>query len=254
MKRFAFAFAVLGLALSAARPAHAFHAAKTFADSPDQGGAGGIFYTGARDERGWTCAACHVNAPGKLQVQFTTTLFNDFSYTPGQTYEFTLRMLNEQKGLDAPRANYNAFVLRIADDNASAVGNITGAAADAFYMRGNSAGETSIIATQGQKPGETSWKFSWIAPAKGRGDVTFSLGVVDGNAAGAGPDSTLNDPFGDDLYTARVTVHEAKPQHAVSVPLLPSGDGAPRGPQALAWLLGLLGLAAMGVRRLGLRR
>jgi hypothetical protein len=252
MRRLLLTAAVFGCALAFAQPARAFHAPKTFADSPDQGGAGGIFYSGARSERGWTCAACHVNAPGKLDVKFVTSLFSDFAYTPGQSYDFTIRIDNEENGLDAPRANFNAFVLRIADDQDSAVGNVSNAAADEFYQRGNSAGETSVLATQGQKPNETLWTFSWVAPAKGRGDVTFSLGVVDGNAAGAGPDSTLNDPFGDDVYTARVTVHEAHANRGGFV--LPArSEHGPRGVGLLAGLLALCSLLGLSLRRVRFR-
>jgi hypothetical protein len=41
-----------------------------------------------------------------------------------------------------------------------------------------------------QLPHLTSWKFTWVAPAAGAGDLTLYLGMVDGNSDG---DSSLND-------------------------------------------------------------
>ncbi len=190
--------------------ARAFHAAKTFDDSPDSGGGGGTFYSGAQSDHGWTCAACHIKAPGKLKVSFTTSLFNDFKYTPGQTYDFTLHIVMETKGLDSPRSNYNSFMFRALDAKGAAAGSIINASAQKFFIRTNSAGEIVALGDAGQTPGETDWTFSWTAPAKGRGNVTFSLGVVDGNGAAGGPNSTRTDPFDDDVYTAEVLVHEGK--------------------------------------------
>jgi hypothetical protein len=203
------AFVLSAAALAAQAPsAHAFHAGKTFDDSPENGGGGGTFYSGAAKDHGWTCAACHVDAPKKMKVNLTTDLFNDFTYEPGKTYDFTLRIEKETKGLASPRANYNGFLLRVLDAKGAPAGSIANAAAQRYFMRSTSSGEIVALGIAGQTPGETEWTFSWVAPAKGRGDITFSLGVVDGNGADVGPSGTRTDPFGDDVYTAEVTVHE----------------------------------------------
>lgn len=226
--------------LFSVQSAHAFHVAQTFADGTENGGGGGggIFYTGAPEERGWTCAACHIKAPGKLQVAFSSELFGK-PYTPGAEYEMRVRIRNESLGLAATMANYNGMVLRIADSKGAPVGRIKDAPADIYYVRSNSAGDVSIVANSGMKPRQTEWTFTWVAPAVGKGDVSFHLGVVDGNGGGGSADDTVTDPFNDDVFMAHVSVKEG----AVKSTALRSTPGAYAG-----LLLGL-GFTGMVRRR-----
>jgi hypothetical protein len=232
--------------LSAIQSAQAFHAAQTFADGTENGGGGGggVFYTGAPQERGWTCAACHLNAQGKLRVLFSSKLFGT-SYTPGAEYAMRIRISNESQGLAATRSNYNGMVLRIADSKGAPAGRIKDAPADIYYVRSNSAGDVSIVANSGMKPRQTEWTFTWAAPAAGKGPVSFHLGVVDGNGGGGGPDDTVTDPFNDDVFMTKVSVNEGKAASGKTA-LLPSSAGASVG---LFLALGCVGWFGRGRRR-----
>ena len=50
--------------------AHAFHSGADYAKTVFEGGSGGIYYLGAKKERGWTCTMCHVDAPGRSRGKF----------------------------------------------------------------------------------------------------------------------------------------------------------------------------------------
>jgi hypothetical protein len=229
-------------ALFAAAPtsAWAFHAGSTFDKPPGAGGGGGIFYTGAPLEHGWNCRMCHENVAGKITVELTVdppTLFQKFEYVPGQVYTFIATMKGEHLGLDAPLSNYNSIVVELVDDkNGFSIGSMGGFAAEEFYSP-----YPSTIASSGQKPGETSWKFTWTAasPDDGspvRGPVTLYLGAVDGNAANS-PGVTLTDPFDDDVFTGTVKLNEAPGM---------MGQRQPTRPGTLACALGI---AVFGVAR-----
>lgn len=242
---------LLGLVCGWTGTASAFHAAQTFADAPEQGGGGGVFYSGTVHERGWDCAACHTQPGADIKVRFTTDLFSSFEYEPEEAYAFTIS-LDEQLGISSTRSNYNGFVLSMLTSEGRPAGRLTNAPADRYYVRSNSAGDVSILATAGQDPGETEWSFTWIAPPRGTGPVTLALGVVDGNGADSSPDETLTDPFGDGVFMAKVDLTErggaataATPSYG---PVETTGLGLP------ARLALGLGLAVLGWRSSRKRR
>lgn len=191
-------------ALGAAR-ARAYHAGSTFGAAPGAGGAGGYFYTGSPRERGWTCASCHVEAPGTLRVSLSSAegLFADRAYSPGATYSVTVRIEEERLGLAAARSNFNAMALSVLDSAGVPTGTLGGYDAARFYSRGS-----AILASSSTVVGETEWTFTWTAPDAGAGEVIFYLGVVDGDGAGSGPSETLTDPFGDDVAMGRIVLRE----------------------------------------------
>lgn len=197
--------------LVAPRAAAAFHAGAVFDRAPGGGGGGGLFFTGAPRERGWTCAACHVAAPGRLQLDVRSQpseLLALGAYQPGQTYTITVAMRapEQQLGLAASRSNFNGMAASFLDGADAGAGVIGGLAAGRFYARG-----TSIAATDSPMVNETSWTFTWTAPAAGAGPVGFFLGVVDGNGAGSTGTATLTDPLGDDVATRAFNLVEAAP-------------------------------------------
>src|SRR5581483_6049783 len=72
------------------------HAATTSASSE------GVYPTGAPRVAGQTCAACHTDGPGVVQLKLgadPASLFTD-GYEPGQTYTFELELLGELEGTD----------------------------------------------------------------------------------------------------------------------------------------------------------
>lgn len=236
----------------AAPPAFAFHTGATFDKPAGAGGGGGVFYTGLARERRWNCAACHEDAPGTMRVRLTVVpsdLFVGFKYQPGTTYAFTATMENESVGRQSARANYNSIALSAATASGAPAGDFSGYAAEDFY-----AGPATIVSA-GQKVGLTSWTFSWTAPDPGAGTVTLHLASVDGNAAGQASDATLTDPFGDDVFVARVELKELGASSAL--PPRPKGERAtelaarpPRFPSPLGSVLaGAVALVLVPLRR-----
>lgn len=191
-------------ALLIAQPlARAFHTGQTFDDAPGAGGAGGLFYAGSPRERGWTCQACHTDAPGKIQVDIASTptdLFSTQQYTPDTAYDFTVT-LHERLGLTAGISNHNGLVVVALGDTPGEDGRLGGFAPNTFHVRGD-----NIIATAGLEEGITTWTFSWTAPSAGSGPVTLYFGVVDGNGAETGPTENLTDPIGDDVFMTSIRV------------------------------------------------
>jgi hypothetical protein len=196
------------LALAAApRAAHAFHNGSTFDRAPGAGGGGGLFYTGAPRERGWSCLACHTDPRGRLEVDVSSQppeLIAEGRFRPGTAYAISIAMRDPQGqlGLASTRANYNGIGVSVVDGEGGPAGVIGGFEPGRYYARG-----TSILASDSTMNNETAWSFTWTAPAAPAGPIAIHLGVVDGNGAGVGGASTLTDPLGDDVvihaFTAR---------------------------------------------------
>ncbi|MEZ4401926.1 MAG: choice-of-anchor V domain-containing protein [Kofleriaceae bacterium] len=204
--------------LAAPRAAAAFHAGSMFDRAPGGGGGGGLFFTGAPRERGWTCGACHVDAPGRLRLDVAAVpgdLFARGTYQPGQQYTLTVAMQAPatQLGLGATRSNFNGMAVSVLDGAGAGAGVIGGLAPGRFYARG-----TSIVATDSPTVNETSWTFTWTAPPAGTGPVGIYLGVVDGNGAGGTGVTTLTDPLGDDVATWSVILTEGGAAQRAPIP------------------------------------
>jgi len=211
---------VLAAGVFAPATASAYHAGKLFDRASGGGGAGGLFYTGSRRDRGWDCTACHVDAPGRLRVDVTSQppeLLSQHVYTPGATYTIAVAMVDpgSQLGISATRSNFNGIVVSTLDADGAAAGALGGFDSSSFYTRG-----AAILATDTFTVDETSWTFSWTAPAAAAGPISIDLGVVDGNGAGQVGTSTLTDPTGDDV----VMVH-----YAVTSGSARAARGTPRG-------------------------
>lgn len=184
----------------------AFHTGNTFDLQPGSGGGGGLFYTGSPRERGWTCAACHLGAPLRTRVNAGSDppdLLAGRSYSPGQRYRLTFVLENEHAGIASTRSNYNTIAISSLTAQGLVTGSFSGYAAEDFYARG-----TSILASAGRTPNQTSWAFDWTAPAAGTGPVRFYIAVVDGNGANSDPNTTLTDPFGDDIAVGELAFSE----------------------------------------------
>jgi len=221
--------AVLACVLLTSGTALAFHAGNLFDAEPGSGGGGGLFYVGSPRERGWTCAACHLNAPRRTRVAASSDppeLIGGGAYAPGQRYRLTFVLENEYLGLSSPRSNYNTIVLSAISGQTTAAGSFSGYAAEDYHARG-----TAILASAGRTPNETTWAFDWTAPVAGTGQVRLFVAVVDGNAAKSDPNVTLTDPFGDDLAVGQLTFAESGT--VVGSAVLPparyvfGGEGAP---------------------------
>ncbi len=244
------AAAAAATVLLVAGPALAFHAGNLFDTQPGGGGGGGLFYTGSPREHGWTCAACHIEAPLLARVSVASDppeLMAERRYLPGQSYRLTFKLLNESRGLASPLSNYNSIVLTALDPGRRAAGSFSGYAASEYYARG-----TAILASAGRTPNEIEWSFDWTAPAASTGHVGLYVAVVDGNGANSTATTTLTDPFGDDLALGQFSFGEGGTTPAAVSPAPSSfgGEGAepPRaapGPQRSPWLRASLLLAAL---------
>ena len=193
-------------AFAAPFTAAAFHAGATYDLAPGAGGGGGFFYSGAPSDKGWTCAACHLNAPQMAVVGLAAEPLNlliDQRYTPGQTYDLTVALIDEHRGQASPLSNFNGFVLTSVDDQGRPAGVLGGGRPGQLYRR-----DDHIIASAGLVAGETSWTLRWTAPAAGRGDVSFFIAVVDGDGGAGAATETVTDPFGDDVATMHVKISE----------------------------------------------
>lgn len=194
----------------------AFHSGAQFDDLPGKGGGGGLFYTGAPSDKGWTCTACHIGAEGKISIQLGSTptaLLQNGVYTPGQAYALTVSLRGEHLGLASGRSNFNGFALTARDSQNRPAGNISGYAPEDFYQA-----NASTIITAGKVVGTTAWKFTWTAPSAGTGAVTFYIAMVDGNGASSPPTVTLTDPFGDDVAVGQVTLKDGSSSAQLFVP------------------------------------
>ena len=229
--------------------AAAFHPGSDFDKSPGAGGGGGIFYTGVPRERGWTCAACHVDAPGTIRLGFTGSLVTDGRYTPGRAYPITIELLGEHAGLGSPKANYNTMAIAPVDRAGNFAGGFSGYAPEDFYDGG------AALISAGKKVGVTSWTFTWTAPAAASGTVTLYLCIVDGNGANSPVGVTLTDPFGDDVVCGSLPLAESGLALGEPNSTRPSTYGVrPHEPSLLVardGALGLLGDERRSVRRQG---
>ena len=194
------------LVLGMPTDALAFHAGITFTTPPAAGGAGGVFYLGTKNERGWDCTMCHVDPPGRVKLRLTSDppdLLSSYRYTPETRYDIKVEMVveGEELGTQNPMANYNTMGVTFLDAAGASAGKPSGPA-DVFQEI-----NFSMLFSVGTNTGETEWDFSWNAPDAGVGVATMHLAVVDGDGAGV-QQSTLTDPFGDDVVVTRIDLSE----------------------------------------------
>ena len=64
--------AMVALSFGCISSAYAFHSAMLFPDEGAVGGGGGLLYNGSPRHKGYTCAACHLGAPGVATLALTS--------------------------------------------------------------------------------------------------------------------------------------------------------------------------------------
>ncbi len=142
---------------------------------------------------GSTCKDCHSGSSVTAQTGWITSDIPSSGYVPGSTYTITAT---------ATVSNITKFGFEISPQNSS--GTVLGTMmctnstetkliSTNKYITHKSAGTT---ATNGSK----TWSFSWTAPTKGSGDVTFYGAFLAANANG--------DDSGDKVHTSTLTVSE----------------------------------------------
>jgi hypothetical protein len=239
----------------------------------------GVYFTGAPRFASQTCAACHTDGPGRVQLKLGVdqpSLFVD-GYTPGVTYLFEVELNGEVEGLQyntptcteppGPRdtftyvqCNNNNFALEIE----SGAGPLSGASL--FCSQAPVAGacptpnafndevvvaptNDAVFGNRQHDPANpktvsrndpTRWHLWWTAPPAGTGPLTLYLAAVDGNGGGGTLDND-QDPLGDDTVQSSFSLQEAGAQ-------VPNGAGAGcavGGAVHPSLVLGLLGLLAL---------
>jgi hypothetical protein len=173
-------------------------------------GSGGLYYLGRREDHTMTCASCHVGGPGRVRANVTfTPALSSGRYAPGTRYRVDVAMSPEVMGLSGcSRRNTNSIVAFFSDpsgnnpagtifnDNQqracgpSTLGTMQGVGATTI-VRGN----CEYASGQGGSTA-ANWRFHWDPPASG--DVTFWLGLVDGDCVQRDGGAQTYD--GDDVF------------------------------------------------------
>jgi hypothetical protein len=227
MKKLGFLLGAGALASSIAVVAMPFnkswHEASWGVAGTNRAGAGGIYGTGGRQDKGIKCSHCHIKAAGATsQISMTVTASpafvvsgNDTKYVPGTKYTITVALNGEALGGDTandPSSTNNKNGMAATIENASGqragrfvadAGQDTNScpAANPYpggLGTGSGSPPTKTTFMYGDCHGVlpldrkqlTSWTFDWYAPAAGAGDLTLYIGMVDGNTEG---ESSLDD-------------------------------------------------------------
>lgn len=159
-----------------------------------EAGASQIWGTGSAADWGITCAHCHIDAPGMIDLDITASpSLAAGSYTPGQIYDVSVSLVGDSLG---GAQGLNTFALAIMDEGGQRAGDTLGTAAGSYGSANCKAdppggapgtvpatvvfGNCNAVVSTPVK-GATSWSFQWTAPQAGTGTVTFHYGAVDGN-------------------------------------------------------------------------
>ncbi len=185
--------AMLAVLVVAPVSAAAFHPALSFEKTANEGGGGGLSFTGSPRHKGYDCAICHVDPALRITAEVTSDPagLSAGSYTPGASYALVVRMVGEHRGFGT-RANQNGIVLEVTDDLGRSAGTFVGFDSDEMTP----IDDGRVLG--GRAGPDTEWRFGWRAPIAGTGAVTLYLGVVDGDGAGNAAEAQT-DPNGDDV-------------------------------------------------------
>ncbi|MFO0595000.1 MAG: choice-of-anchor V domain-containing protein [Myxococcaceae bacterium] len=198
MKRALMGFAAVCVAASGA--ALAWDGNKLWEEpttGPISGGAG-IWGVGGKQDKGITCAHCHVGGQGRvgLGLAFVPALGANDAYVPGQRYAITATLTGQWLGrgfqtcgqylmsMNGMGAAFEFPDGRVAgvieSDNAQSAASCPQTVAD--QLTGTTiTWKRCHAVVGGNREDLTTWTFAWTAPAAGSGPVTLFWGVVDGN-------------------------------------------------------------------------
>jgi hypothetical protein len=221
-------------------------------------GGGGILGTGSTHDYGITCAHCHIQAEGKIDVAFTftpplPTVGGQDTYEPGQKYQVDVKLVGEHLGLGTcPPGGYNNNVVATFED---AFGNVAGALASDSGQSSASCPPTAPTKVSGTtatfgdcravfsaaNAGTTDWTFTWTAPPKMSGPVILFYGAVDGNC----DMMSMNDD---------VRVGAKKLGEAMAMGPIPPGGESPATRTRVVDATGFVGLLPLGLGLVVARR
>lgn len=218
----------------------AFHPGASFEKSANEGGGGGLYYTGALRGNGYDCAICHVEPAGEIAIDLSSEPPDLVagSYTPGATYSLTVTMLGEHRGFGSV-SNQNTFLAEVVADTDVEGGGFVAVDLDRFLLVD---GDRVLASRAGSL---TEWTFPWQAPVAGAGPLTLHVGLVDGDGAGDTGRATT-DPVGDDVAMLALRICEGEPGCA-DRPRRARDDSAAAGCSAAGGDLGTVALVLVAL-------
>jgi hypothetical protein len=197
--------AAASVAVSAFPAPHFWHDPATGRAGTNRAGAAGRYGTGGRTDKGIKCSHCHVKGEGKIGMTLAAnpafpSVGGEDRYVPGQRYTITVTMTGEHKNPGMTTNNGNGMAATIENASGQRAGRFiadagqdsaTCPAANPYATAASMpAGKTTFLYgdCHGVLPlsfdGLTQWRFDWIAPAAGAGNLTLFVGMVDGNSGG----------------------------------------------------------------------
>lgn len=181
-------------------------------------GGGGLLGTGGAQDFNVTCANCHVKAPGKIDFKLAfnpplPTVGGNLTYSPGTKYTVTATLLGETLGKSGCMLdNNNDFSATVEDangkiagvlaaDNGMSMANCPKTLPPANQIPGTTmmTGDCHAVLSHGKD--RTTWTFTWTAPMKGAGPLTWYWGAVDGDC--------MMNSTDDDVKTGTLKLGEA---------------------------------------------
>jgi hypothetical protein len=196
-------------AVSAFPTPRSWHEPATGRAGTNRAGGGGLYGTGGRTDKGIKCSHCHVKSEGKIGLALTATpafvkVGGEDKYVPGTRYTITVAMTGESKRPGTTN-NMNGMAATIENASGQRAGrfiadagqdSMTCPTANPYATAPPPVGKTTFLYgdCHGVLPlnhmGLTQWRFDWVAPVAGAGDLTLFVGIVDGDTGGS---SSLDD-------------------------------------------------------------
>jgi len=204
---------VLGTAAVAAFPFNrSWHESATGTAGQNRAGAGGLYGTGGRADKKIKCSHCHVKGKGLIGMNLVAApafamVNGEAKYVPGTRYTLTIQLTGEHEMM-SPTNNQNGMAATIENANGVRAGRFiadAGQDSNACPAQNPYPGAPGAVSPPGKTTfmygdchgvlplalsGLSSWKFDWVAPAAGAGDLTLFVGMVDGDTDGS---SSLHD-------------------------------------------------------------
>ena len=165
----------------------------------NDGGGGGLYFTGSPLDYELDCSVCHLPDGGpkpRIRIATTPSELASGRFTPGRTYEVRISLDNETRGLGlaCSRAadescNMNGFTARVTWDNGRLAGSWCLRPDPDDGCAGQPAGQTQdvraapgggAVTSTGAQSDDTTWRAFWMAP-NAEGVLSMYVAAVDGN-------------------------------------------------------------------------
>lgn len=188
-------------------------------DAPaEDGGGGGLSFTGSDAALNLHCGHCHIGAPGRIGAVLSSRPDLARGYAGTDFFRFTVRIEGEHAGLERacdPQAdsscNLNGFALEVTDGRGDGAGQLCtvepddGVCPDSFDAVVDLTGGRRVARPRPDTVHDTEWTVFWLPPADPDVEVHVWASVVDGNGGDGTFDVAPSDLFGDDVALTDLT-------------------------------------------------